>query len=263
MNLYSALKSIFSANTSAASTGARIPLINNLGNVVGAATYGEVATKMNVDFRKEVYKNTGPVLWKIWQISGSGSVVLKLYAYRQTTSDNYEVVEMIGGRYSGSKSYDLTRPLKAEGISSYFKLYKKHEGSVMTYYVQLSTTSKKLGLQVSQIMGTGGELLMEESDEDVATLTEISLNRYDLQITVSANGYATFNGMKFTDGTNTFNIMNGMDCAIFLSPNSGYRIKSVKKNNTDVTSSVVDNRYYTVSAIAADTEIAIEYEADV
>ena len=52
----------------------------------------------------------------------------------------------------------------------------------------------------------------------------------------------------------------GTSATISFTPDNGYRIKSVRLNNADVTSSVTNNSY-TISNISANTTLEVEFEA--
>ena len=175
MNLYTALKSVFATNTAAAS-GARIPLMNDSGNVVANGTYEDVAKKLNAVFRYSKSKNTAPYLWKIWETpSGNGGerAVLMIAAYRTTTNEFYGMVELMVGRYcSSSANRDMTKVLDQNGRLPGLKLYKKINGKKYSYYVGIDSTNNNFTIQVSQILGTGGTLMLEESSD--TGLTEIT-----------------------------------------------------------------------------------------
>ena len=83
---------------------------------------------------------------------------------------------------------------------------------------------------------------------------------YNLSITASGNGSATYNGTTVRNNTQKFTLNEGISATILFSPDNGYRIKSVKVNNTDVTSSISNNSY-TISSINANINIEVEFEA--
>ncbi len=88
----------------------------------------------------------------------------------------------------------------------------------------------------------------------------IPIPTYTLSITASGNGSATYNGTTAKNNTQTFTLNEGTSATITFSPDNGYRIKSVKVNSTDVTSSVSNNQY-TVSNIKTNTTVEVEFEA--
>ncbi len=83
---------------------------------------------------------------------------------------------------------------------------------------------------------------------------------YTLSITVSGYGSATYNGTATRNQTRSFTINEGTNATIIFTPDNGYRIASVKVNNTDVTSKVQNNQY-TVSNITANTTVSVSFEA--
>lgn len=83
---------------------------------------------------------------------------------------------------------------------------------------------------------------------------------YSLSITATGNGTAAYNGTTIRGKTSTFTVNEGTSATISFSPDNGYRAKSVKVNNTDVTSSVSSNQY-TISKISANTTLEVEFEA--
>ena len=82
---------------------------------------------------------------------------------------------------------------------------------------------------------------------------------YDLTISASGNGSVSYNGTSIRNKSQTFSVEEGTNATITFTPDTGYRIKSVKKNGTDVTSSVSNNKY-TVSNISANTTVAVVFE---
>ena len=83
---------------------------------------------------------------------------------------------------------------------------------------------------------------------------------YSLSITASGNGSATYNGTAVKGKTQTFTVNEGTSATVTFAPDAGYRIASVKLNNTDVTASVANNSY-TISNITANTTLTVAFEA--
>ena len=92
------------------------------------------------------------------------------------------------------------------------------------------------------------------------TKDEPVINTYTLTLTALGNGTATFNNTTAKNDSKTFTLNEGTSATIAFSPDNGYRIKSVKVNSTDVTSSVSNNSY-TVSNIKSNTTVEVEFEA--
>ena len=92
------------------------------------------------------------------------------------------------------------------------------------------------------------------------TKDEPVIYTYTLTITASGNGSATFNNTTAKNDLKTFTLNEGTSATIAFTPDSGYRIKSVKVNSVDVTSSVSNNSY-TVGNIKDNTIVNVEFEA--
>ena len=81
---------------------------------------------------------------------------------------------------------------------------------------------------------------------------------YTLSITASGYGSASYDGTTIRNRTSSFTVNEGTSATITFSPDNGYRIKSVKVNNTTVS---VSNNQYTISSINANTSVSVEFEA--
>ena len=88
----------------------------------------------------------------------------------------------------------------------------------------------------------------------------IPATTYTLSITASGNGFASYDGTTIRSKTSTFTVNEGANASIIFTPDNGYRIKSVKENNTIVTSYVSGNTY-TISSISRNTTVEVEFEA--
>jgi len=92
------------------------------------------------------------------------------------------------------------------------------------------------------------------------TFEAIPPTSYSLSITVSGGGKVTCLGNTVIGGaTKSFTVDNGSSATLTLTPNSGYRVKSVVVNGTDVTASVVNNKY-TISDINKNTTVSVTFE---
>ena len=94
----------------------------------------------------------------------------------------------------------------------------------------------------------------------VVEFEAIQPTTYTLSITATGNGSATYNSTVVKGKTQTFTVTEGTSATITFTPDTGYRIASVKLNNTDVTSSVA-NSQYTISNIKSNNTLAVEFEA--
>ena len=81
---------------------------------------------------------------------------------------------------------------------------------------------------------------------------------YTLSVTASGNGSATYSSTAIRNNTRSFSVNEGTSATITFTPDDGYRIKSVKVNNSTVS---VSNNRYTISSINANTTVSVEFEA--
>ena len=92
------------------------------------------------------------------------------------------------------------------------------------------------------------------------TFEAIPETTYSLSISASGNGSVTYSGKTIENQTQSFTVNEGASAILTFNPNNGYRVGSVKVNNTDVTSGVVNNRY-TINNITANTTLSVSFEA--
>lgn len=87
----------------------------------------------------------------------------------------------------------------------------------------------------------------------------IPTTNYTLSISTSGNGSASYNGTTIRGKTSSFTVNEGTTVNISITPDNGYRIKSVKENNTVVTSYVL-NGIYTINSLSRNTTVEVEFE---
>ena len=86
-----------------------------------------------------------------------------------------------------------------------------------------------------------------------------SMFEYTLSIKASGNGSVTYSGSTMRNSSKSFTVDRYASATLTFNPDNGYRIKSVKVNGSDVTSSVSNNKY-TISSISRDTNVEVEFE---
>ena len=84
-------------------------------------------------------------------------------------------------------------------------------------------------------------------------------DNHTLTIKVSGGGSASYNGSYVRNDIKTFEVRGLSSPSITFSPDNGYRIKSVKVNNSDVTSKLSNNSY-TINIMSSDTTVEVEFE---
>ena len=86
-----------------------------------------------------------------------------------------------------------------------------------------------------------------------------SMYEYTLSIKTMGNGTVTYSSSTMRDDSKSFTVDRYDSATLTFTPDEGYRIKSVKVNNSNVTSSVSNNKY-TISSIAGDKNVVVEFE---
>ena len=91
------------------------------------------------------------------------------------------------------------------------------------------------------------------------TFEAIPPTTYTLTIKASGNGYATYDGADIRNSSQTFTVVEGTYANLTLTPDEGYRVKSVKVDSEDRTTFVANNQYV-VNKIGNDTSVEVEFE---
>ena len=87
-------------------------------------------------------------------------------------------------------------------------------------------------------------------------------NFYSFNISAQGSGtvyYGGMDGAQIKEGTQSYKVKEGNSIFLIFSPDSGNKIKSVKVNSIDVTSSISENSY-TINSIGEDTNVEVEFE---
>ena len=114
---------------------------------------------------------------------------------------------------------------------------------------------------VSDVLNGTYEIENVQNDTNVEIEFEaIPPTTYTLFVKATGSGAASYDGTYIRNTTKTFTINEGSSATISFTPDNGFRIKSVKKDGTNVTSSVLNNQY-TVSNIQGNTTVEVEFEA--
>ena len=172
-------------------------------------------------------------------------------------------------------TYTLSIKATGNGSASYNGNTIKNQTSTFTVNEGTSATvsfSPDNGYRIKSVKLNDTDIASSVSDNSY-TISSISANTtlevefeadppatYTLSIKATGNGSASYNGQTIKNSTTSFTVNEGTSAMVSFSPDSGYRIKSVKVNNTDVTSSISDNSY-TISSISANTTLEVEFEA--
>ena len=128
------------------------------------------------------------------------------------------------------------------------------------------------GNRVKSIKVNGMDVTSQVADDQI-TISNITENTnvevvfeailpttYSLSITASGNGSVVYDGKNVRNNTSTFNVEGGTNAILKFSADEGNRVKSVKINNQDVTTAVVNNQY-TINNVKANTKVEVVFEA--
>ena len=81
---------------------------------------------------------------------------------------------------------------------------------------------------------------------------------YQLSITATGQGTATYNDTPVKNTTATFDVKEGNSAAITISPDNGYAVSTATVNGEDATAAIV-NGVLTISSMSANTTVAITF----
>ena len=194
----------------------------------------------------------------------SSDIVVKVvYADENTgsiPSNIYMMTMMVSG---GNVSYGRLGSNSMGSVSSYsYSVYKEGE-SIRLWFPQKDMNR----LEYAKINETditsslnGNEYIIDNISSDITI--KVKYKTYTLSITSIGNGSVSYNSSVATirNKTVSYIVNSGASASVTFAPDNGYRTKSVKVNNTDVTSSISNNSY-TISNISSDTSIEVEFEA--
>lgn len=110
-----------------------------------------------------------------------------------------------------------------------------------------------------RITVSGGEAQNYDFTYESGTLTVLQTSSFNLSISSTGNGYVAYDGNTVRGKMSTFSVGKGTDAILKFIADDGNRLKSVKVNGKDVTSTIVNNQY-TVSDISASTSIEVAFE---
>ena len=124
------------------------------------------------------------------------------------------------------------------------------------------------GYQVKSVRVNGSTVSAPTNSYYISSITKnttievefeaIPIKTFTLMITANGNGSATYGGTTIRRGSQDFTLNEGTSATITCTPDDGYRIKTVKVNNSTVS---VSNNQYTINSITTTTAVEVEFEA--
>ena len=159
---------------------------------------------------------------------------------------------------NGSANYNSTT------VRGKTQTFTVNEGTSATITFTPDAGYRIASVKVNNTDVTANVVSNKYTINNITTNTTLSVTfeaiTHTLSITASGNGSATYNNTTVRGKTQAFTVNEGTSATITFAPDAGYKISSVKVNNTDVTASVINDRY-TISNISANTTLAVAFEA--
>ena len=132
------------------------------------------------------------------------------------------------------------------------------------------TFTPNSGYQVGSVKVDGVAVTVSNNRYTISSITKdttvevtfeaIPPTTYKMTITSSENGYVTFAGTTTNNGKpNKYTVNEGTSATLTFTPNSGYKVGSLKVNNADVTS-YINNNTYIISNINKDITVEVTFE---
>ena len=171
--------------------------------------------------------------------------------------------------------YDLEITSEGNGYVAYGQMDLRNHTNIYEVEKNKSTIiyfSPDEGYQIKELTLNGKDVT-NDINENSFTIDNMSSDmtlkivfeaippkNYTLTIKSIGNGCAVYNSTIIRDNSYSFSLIEGTTSAINFSPDAGYRIKTVKRNDINVTSNIANNQY-TISNINCDNTLEVEFEA--
>ena len=171
-------------------------------------------------------------------------------------------------------TYFLTIKASGNGSATYGGTVIRDKSNSFTVNEGANATvsfSPDNGYRIKNVQVNGSDVSLNGSNNQY-TISNIQRNTtldvyfeaippktYTLTITASGSGSATFDGNTVRAKSSSFSVNEGTNATITFTPDNGYRIKSVKVNNSDVTNNVSNNSY-TINKVNLNTTLNVEFE---
>ena len=242
----------------------------------GTVTYNNTATKNNtntftVNHGSSVTLSIAPDSgYKLSKLTVNGTNVTS------SVKDNKYTISSVSGNTNviatfEQITYTLSVQATGNGTVTYNNTATKNKTNTFTVNHGASATlsiSPDSGYKLSKLTVNGTNVTSSVKDNKY-TISSISGNTtvvatfeqitYTLSVQATGNGTVTYNNTATKNKTNTFTVNHGSSATLSISPDSGYRLASLKVNGTNVTSSISNNQY-TISSITANTTVVATFE---
>ena len=148
----------------------------------------------------------------------------------------------------------IENPFSIDGKSSSNRVFSKNTFKNATLYVPVGTIDKYKSTDgwrdfeiIKEIEGSGGD-----------TPPVPTSKTYELLITSTGGGSASYNGTSVRNSTQAFDVNEGISATVSFTPDDGYRIKSATMNGRIIAD--LSTMSFTIDIMDEDVSIAVEYE---
>lgn len=172
--------------------------------------------------------------------------------YKDTYSLTIEASGKGAAKYNGTTVRDKTSEFEVRKGSSVTISFTPDSG-------QRVKSLKVNNVDVTSKLSNDQYTIGYFSNNTNVSVTFETIPTYTLGVTSTGNGYVTYSGTTINGSTKSFTVAEGASATMTFTPNTGYKIESVKVNGSDVTSSVVDNKY-TISNIDGNTNVSVTFK---
>jgi hypothetical protein len=151
-------------------------------------------------------------------------------------------------------------------------VYGKRDGSIDFYFTHGSSVTiwanPDDGYKLSKLIVDGKDVTssvknhqytISSMEKDIKCEATFELNTYSLTLKSNGNGMISYNGTSVSSGIKSIEVAKGTNATISITSNSGYKLKKLLVNNSDVTNSVQNNQY-TISNINVNTTVEATFE---
>ena len=215
--------------------------------------------------------------YRIKSVKKNGTIVTSSVSNNQYTLSNIQSDTTVEVEFEAiPAAYELIISATGSGYVSYGG--NSFRNNTYTYTVNSGTShnitiTPDNGYRIKTLKKDGTTIISNYSSTYQYTISNISANTtvvvefeaisvttYTLSISATGSGYVSYGGYSIRNSTRTYTVNAGTSPTISITPDNGYRIKSIKKNGTTVASNISNSYQYTASNISANTTLAVEFE---
>ena len=170
---------------------------------------------------------------------------------------------LVTGQIKKSKYWQSSAILGTESFNgttfdAYYCYYLSGLSNNSSYGVSVSDSELKSGIPLEGFDTS----IWDFKQGEYPSLKFLMPTLHSLDISASGYGSVTYNGTSMRNQTRSFTVNQGASATLVFSPDNGYRLGSVRVNNSDVTSSVYNNQYV-ISNIRSSTTVSVTFVEEI